>query len=137
MEMTVTVITRDRAPILAHCLRALANQTLHPSSYEILIVDDTSTDDTSSVIEAARRDARCAIRVSRLTTRSGIPAARNVSIREARGDLIVFVDSDELVHPSLLAIHLACHGEDDSSEGEHVVWSGRDPVAEQGIQRDL
>src|ERR1700730_17195998 len=46
VDMTVTVITRDRGPILARCLRALTKQSLDPSRYEILIVDDASTDNT-------------------------------------------------------------------------------------------
>ena len=109
VEMTVTVITRNRARILGQCLRGLADQSLDPSRYEIVVVDDASTDDTTAVIAAAQQQARCQIRAFRLSEHRGLSAVRNRSIREARGAVIVFVDSDGLVAPSFLSVHLAAH----------------------------
>ena len=109
IELTVTVITRNRAPVLCHCLRRLAHQSLDPSRYEIVVVDDGSTDDTTAVIAAAQREARCAIRAFRFAEHRGLSAVRNRSIREARGEVIVFVDSDGLVLPSFLSVHLEAH----------------------------
>jgi glycosyltransferase involved in cell wall biosynthesis len=109
IELSVVTPTRNRAPLLVHCLAALAGQSLAAHRYEVIVVDDGSTDGTPAVIEGARRTAACAIRAFRLPERTGIPAARNLAIREARGDLIVFVDSDELPPPSFLGAHLDCH----------------------------
>ncbi len=109
VEMTVTVITRNRARILEHCLRGLADQALDPSWYEIVVVDDGSTDETTAVIAAAQQRARCQIRAFRYSEHRGLSVVRNRSIREARGGVIVFVDSDGLVPPSFLSVHLAAH----------------------------
>jgi GT2 family glycosyltransferase len=109
IELTVTVITRNRASVLGHSLRALADQSLDPSRYEIVVVDDGSTDDTTSVIDAAQQQARCQIRAFRFAEHRGLSAVRNRSVREARGTVIVFVDSDGLVPPSFLSVHLAAH----------------------------
>jgi hypothetical protein len=120
VDLTVTVVTRNRASVLGHCLRALADQSLDPSRYEIIIVDDGSTDETSAVIAAVQREARCEIRAFRFPEHRGVSAARNRSIREARGTIIVFVDSDGLVPPSFLATHLATHRE----HHRHVICRG-------------
>lgn len=111
VEMTVTVITRNRARVLGHCLRGLADQSLDPSRYEIVVVDDASTDETDAVVAAAQQQARCQIRAFRFPEHRGLSAVRNRSVREARGAVIVFVDSDGLVPPSFLSVHLAAHQE--------------------------
>ncbi len=113
VEMTVTVVTRNRARVLGHCLRALADQSLDPSRYEMVVVDDGSTDETTAVITAAQRQARCQIRAFRFPEHRGLSAVRNRSVREARGAVIVFVDSDGLVPRSFLSVHLAAHREGD------------------------
>lgn len=120
IEASVVTPTRDCAPVLARCLGALAKQSLDPSRYEVVVVDDGSTDGTPAVVEAARRSASCEIRMFRLPQRSGIPAARNLAVREARGDLIVFVDSDEFAPPTFLATHLDCH----SRGGRNIICRG-------------
>ena len=111
VEISVTIVTRNRAWVLGHCLRALADQSLDPSRYEIVVVDDGSTDETPAVVAEAQRHARCEIRVFRFPEHPGISAVRNCSVREARGTLIVFVDSDGLVPRSFLSVHLAAHQE--------------------------
>lgn len=141
VEVSVITPTRDRAPVLARCLRALATQSLDPARYEILIIDDGSTDDTPSAAGAARRTAPCEIRMLRLEHHAGIPAARNLGVREARGDLIVFVDSDELAPPSFLAAHVDCHrrrGTDVICRGPVIATHALDrPFATRGGLLDL
>ncbi len=123
MSLTLSVITptRNRAAMLARCLHYLSAQSLAPDRYEVLVVDDASTDETRTVVEDAVRNACCAVRAFWLRERRGVPGARNHAIREARGDVIVFVDSDNLAPPSFLQAHLAIH------EG-HRNAVGRGPV---------
>jgi len=107
--ISVITATRNRARVLARCLAALAAQSLDPAQYEVVVADDASTDDTPAVVEAARRSARGTVRAHRMPQRSGVPAARNAAIGDARGALIVFVDDDSLAPAQFLAAHLDAH----------------------------
>jgi glycosyltransferase involved in cell wall biosynthesis len=109
VDLSVVTPVRDAAPVLARCLDAIAHQSLHPRRYEVVVVDDGSGDATPDVLDAARRAGRIQIRVFRLPHRRGIPAARNLGVREARAPLVVFLDGDELAPPGFLAAHLDCH----------------------------
>jgi hypothetical protein len=75
---------------------------------EIVFVDDASTDDTAAVIQRYLR--RPTIRLMRQPVNRGQGAARNVAVRAATGEVIVFVDADVLVPPDLLQ-RLARHYE--------------------------
>src|SRR6185295_8360261 len=76
--------------MLDQCLQALAKSTLKP--LECLIVDDASTDDAQAV--AARHGARTIV----LEKRVGPARARNAGAREARGDILLFLDADVCIH---------------------------------------
>ena len=105
-QLSVIIPTYNRATVLDWCLHALEGQTLPLSSFEVLVVDDGSSDDTAQVVE--RHRSRLQLRYFRLDHR-GAPAARNVGIRESRSELLVFLDSDSLASPELLAEHMAFH----------------------------
>lgn len=109
VELSVITATRNRAPVLRRCLEALQAQSLDPARYEVLVADDASTDDTPAVLADARRRARAEVRAFRMPQRSGVPASRNRAVREARGEVVVFVDDDSLAPPGFLAAHLGAH----------------------------
>lgn len=74
--------------------------------WELLIVDDASTDDTASVVEAfLKRDIR--IRFFRNTNNQGVSNSRNRAIAQATGEYIAFLDADDRWHPEKLAIQIA------------------------------
>jgi glycosyltransferase involved in cell wall biosynthesis len=68
--------------MLESLLESLARQTLDPSRFEVIVVDDGSTDDTPAVLERLARRAPYELRVLRQQA-AGIPAARNRGWREA------------------------------------------------------
>ncbi len=107
MFVSVIVPTYNRRSILEKCLPAIAHQDLGEDSliddWEVIVVDDGSTDDTivwltQTVVNFPR------IRWFR-QNHLGPAAARNLGLEKARGDTIVFIDSDLVVTPSFLAAH--------------------------------
>ena len=93
IDVSIVLITFNDAARLPRALSSLTRQTLR--NLEIIVVDDASTDETMSIVEAATRaDSR--IRYVRLDTNSGgCSAPRNRGIREARGTWVMFCDSDD------------------------------------------
>jgi glycosyltransferase involved in cell wall biosynthesis len=87
-EISIIVPTYQAADVIRRCVSALSDQSVARERYEILVVDDGSTDGTV----AAARDAG-ADRV--LTLSHGGPAvARNAGVEAAAGDLVLFTDAD-------------------------------------------
>jgi glycosyltransferase involved in cell wall biosynthesis len=93
--LTVVVPTRGRAAYLEVTLDSLCRQRSR-AAYELLVVDDGATDATPEVAE------RFGVRLIRHGERRSLNAARNTGIREARADLIAFVDDDVFAPPSWL-----------------------------------
>jgi glycosyltransferase involved in cell wall biosynthesis len=78
--------------VLEEVVEALTGQSLR---YEILVVDDASTDRTAAMAEQfARACWQCPVRVIRCPQNRGAGAARKVGIREARGEIVVMLDAD-------------------------------------------
>lgn len=96
-SISIVVLTRNRARLLAQGLDCLLRQDYPADRMEIVVVDDGSTDGTSEQVRAlAARDSR--VRYLGVAHR-GIPAARNAGIRAARGEFIAIVADDYLLAP--------------------------------------
>jgi len=89
---TVSVIipTYNRAHLVGRAIQSVLNQTYQ--DFELIVVDDGSTDNTEEVVKGFN-DAR--IRYIRHDENKGLPAARNTGIEAARGEYIAFLDSDD------------------------------------------
>lgn len=103
--LSVIIPTCNRQDILRRCLACLEGQTLPADRFEVLIVDDASDDGTPDFLAGYRPPFF--LRVFRQPRRGGPAAARNVAIRAARADVVVFLNDDALLCPEGLAIHLA------------------------------
>jgi glycosyltransferase involved in cell wall biosynthesis len=78
--------------VLAEVVEALADVDL---AYEILVVDDASTDGTAELAEQFAQECwQCPVRVIRCPENRGAGAARKVGVREARGEIVVMLDAD-------------------------------------------
>ena len=102
MEISVVVSTYNNRRLLRPCLDALLAQDFPAGDYEIIVVDDGSTDGTADMMEAVR--APVAIRCIRQANR-GLAAARNLGMRAAMGRIVLFLDSDLWAGPGLLQAH--------------------------------
>jgi len=102
---TLQLCTYNRAALLERVLEACFDQSVSPQEYEVVLVDDGSTDDTPAVIERARARATCEFVV--VTQRNaGLAAARNAGIARASGRRIIFIDDDVLPLPNFVEEHL-------------------------------
>lgn len=88
-RISVIVPTRNRADLLPELLRALDVQT-HPN-YEVIVVDDASSDETPDLLAAWVGDGHVALR---LNSPSGSYVARNAGWRWSRGEIVAFTDDD-------------------------------------------
>lgn len=92
------------------CLHSIVNQQLWPDDYEVLVVDDGSTDGSRAVVEAFVQDYP---QVKLITQEnSGVSAARNLALNRARGRYIMFVDSDDRLEDDVVH-RLVQHAVDD------------------------
>lgn len=102
-DISIVVCTFNRAGMLAEALASLADLTTDGAfTYEIVVIDNASTDETQAVIAAAAGRCKYSLR-GILETQKGIIPARNRGIREARGQWIAFFDDDQLADPRWLA----------------------------------
>lgn len=100
MRLSVIVPVYNVEPYLRKCVDSLLNQDLASDEYEIVLVDDGSTDQCGSICdEYASRHIHV---VALHQANGGLSAARNSGIDEARGDYVFFVDSDDFVEPNVL-----------------------------------
>lgn len=91
--VSVVICTRNRSALLGEAAAALLAVEPPAGGYEVIIVDNGSTDDTPQVAEAVRRRAPQLVRVVGEQT-IGLSAARNRGIAESGGSLIAFLDDD-------------------------------------------
>jgi glycosyltransferase involved in cell wall biosynthesis len=98
LQITIVLCTHNGAGSVSKTLQSLASQVL-PSSvgWEILVVDNNSSDETPQVVEAFRLQHPERIRYLH-EKQQGISHARNTAIRNARGEIVAFIDDDETAH---------------------------------------
>lgn len=109
--VSVVIPTRDRPALLARAIASVQAQTV--SDLEVIVVDDGSTTDVSTVAPAAG-DLR--LRYRRHPAPRGAAAARNTGLAAARGAFVAFLDDDDVWLPEKIERQLACF----AADGPHV-----------------
>lgn len=102
MEISVVVTNYNYGKYLGRCLRSLLNQSISKNKYEVIVIDDCSTDDSRAVLSTFNPE----IRILELAENSGLSIAANTGIRSARGRYVVRVDADDYVHQDFLRVLL-------------------------------
>lgn len=120
--VSIVVPTHNRAASLTRLLRSLARQTYPDDRFEVVVVDDGSSDATAGLVRGL--DTPYVLHLLGQPNR-GPAAARNLGVDSARGDLIVFLDDDVVPLPRLLTEHVATH----RSERDAVVVGPMSPPA--------
>ena len=103
MSLTFSILipVYNQVGKMDRCMDAIRNQTF--GDFEVICVDDGSTDDSYSMLmEYSRKDPR--VRVVRLPLNSSLVGARYAGMQEAKGEYVLFVDSDDSIDTNTLQI---------------------------------
>ena len=104
VDVTVLVVTHNRAQMLYNALETLANQKIdNIFFYEILVIDDGSIDQTSNVVKNIQKNYSLLPIRYIYKAQGGIGSARNKGVENARGQWIAYSDDDQLAEPGWLA----------------------------------
>ncbi|MCX5578956.1 glycosyltransferase family 2 protein [Kaistia terrae] len=106
IEISAILTTFNRAEFLPLVLDALVNQTLARDKFEVIVVNDGSSDDTLSILDRYRN----ILPIKCFTLRhSGIATVKNIGVFAAQAPIVVFLDDDDTLHPNALRAHFHAH----------------------------
>lgn len=100
-RVSVLVATHNRRKLLARALASVNSQRYR--DFEVIVVDDASIDGTASWLRIDHQH----IVLLELNAQSGAAAARNRGVKQARGEIVAFLDDDDAWHPSYLETQVA------------------------------
>lgn len=127
ISVVVPVYNQER--FVGRCLRSLLNQNFPKDKFEIIVVNDGSTDKTSTALQSFLDD----ITFIELDVNAGLPSALNVGIRASKAPYIVRVDSDDYVNEYFLTIlymFLAENRNMDAVACDYLLVNDREEVLE-------
>ncbi len=102
--ISVLITAYNVEKYIGRALRSVLKQSMERDSYEIIVVNDCSTDRTRFALEVFEDE----IRLLHNETRMGLPRSLNRGIRRAKGQIIVRVDGDDYIHQDFLKILELC-----------------------------
>lgn len=103
MEISVVITCHNYARYLGRAIRSAINQNYSRRKYEILVINDASTDETRDVMDSFMGY----IRPIHLDNNIGLSEARNIGIKRAIGKYVVNVDADDYIGENLLLVESA------------------------------
>jgi glycosyltransferase involved in cell wall biosynthesis/sulfatase maturation enzyme AslB (radical SAM superfamily) len=136
-RFSIVVPAFNAQAYLADCLRSCAAQDLAEQDFEILLIDDCSTDGTHAAAQAFLPELPN-LRIARTAANGGPGIARNLGIVMARGEWILFLDSDDRLAAGALSL-LAAFLDRPEHAGCDAVgfdWHHSDAPADIGVRRD-
>ena len=106
--LSVVMPTYNRRTILRKTLLAFVSQTIPPEHFEVIVIDDGSSDETRAMLQSFQ--APFTLRILTQPHR-GPNAARNMGIRAARGNLVLLTGDDMIPEPGFIESHLKFHSQ--------------------------
>jgi len=120
VHVSVIVPVYNSELYIGRCIRSLLNQSINPENYEIILINDGSSDNTKKAIEPFVGDLIIIENKKNL----GLPASLNKGVKKARGQFIVRVDSDDYVHVEflkILSLHLQLNHSIDAIASDYLL----------------
>ena len=100
IDISVIIPVYNRQDLISRCIRSLINQSISKTNFEIIIINDCSTDNTENVLKSFGKK----IKYFKNKRKMGLPYSLNYGIKKSNGRFIVRVDSDDYVHSDYLKI---------------------------------
>jgi glucosyl-dolichyl phosphate glucuronosyltransferase len=97
-SISAVVCTYNRGSYIAKTIDSLLSQSLRRDLYEIIVVDNASTDDTASVVKNYESEGVRYV----YEPRQGLSYSRNTGFQQSRGDIVAYIDDDAMAHPDWL-----------------------------------
>lgn len=121
-NVTIAICTYNRANVLGDCLDSLLRQTVPPTDFHVLIIDNNSTDETASLL-AKYADRFPSFR-SVCETQQGLAEARNRAVLECSTAWLAFLDTDARAWPTWVAtlLDVIAAGKFDAFGGPYHAW---------------
>lgn len=98
VSLIITAFNYDQ--FLERAIRSAIEQSLARQEYEVIVVNDASTDRTSEILDNFKED----VRVYNLEKNLGLAGARNYGLRKSKGQFVMFIDADDFVHKDIIAV---------------------------------
>lgn len=111
VEISVIIPTYNSLDLLRRTLDCLEKQAPNPHFFQTVVVDDASTDGTSEFLRSYQGDLTLDTVI--FQENRGRAATRNAGVRQAKSDLLLFIDGDMEFDSNLVAEHLSKHSEDE------------------------
>ncbi|TND05923.1 MAG: glycosyltransferase [Bacteroidetes bacterium] len=139
MLVSVIITAYNYGRYLERCIRSCESQSLDRSQYEIIVVDDASTDETPHILD----NYADTIRAFRMEKNAGLSESRNFGIRKAKGQYVVFLDADDYIQHDMLKMQSVFLTENNRLDavavdyylvnefGDHIEWvdAAEKPIA--------
>ncbi|MBE0477715.1 glycosyltransferase [Candidatus Aerophobetes bacterium] len=118
INVSIIIPTYNRAKIVGNIIASLAKQTYPAQRYEVILVDDGSTDSTDKILTSISSPLHFRYFKKK---RAGPASARNYGVKKAQGEIIIFIDSDILVEQDFVQAHVSSHENQDKLVVKGVV----------------
>jgi hypothetical protein len=127
-SLSAVLCTFNRAELLSRALDSMVAQTLDKSDFEVIVIDDGSSDDTRQVVDSFEH--RLPIRYA-YQTNAGLGSAKNHGIYCSQAPILLFLDDDDICSPTLFAEHLKTHAKYPDSRFAVLGYTALDPILTQ------
>jgi|TARA_Y100000031_G_scaffold117427_1_gene130315 glycosyltransferase involved in cell wall biosynthesis len=130
VQVSVIIPIHNQEKYVGRCLRSLLKQTIPEGDYEIIVINDGSTDNSVEALKPFMGDIRYIENEKKL----GLPSSLNIGIKKARGQFIVRVDADDFVHwdyLNILSMHLQLNHDIDAIACDYLLVNDHQDILSQ------